>query len=103
MSRNGPPAPSLTYTSIYGLKGGVGDWTIAAAGSLQSVRLPDLTEASAPPLPGNPPLQGLPTGDVVIRTVQILIDGFNMNAYDEDSLYSTTWRSWSVSVARVKR
>ncbi len=102
-TRDGPPVPSLTYTSIYGVKSSVGDWTIAAAGSLQSFRLPNLAEASAPPRPGNPPLQGLPTGDVIVRMVQILMDDFNMNAYDEDSLYSTYWRSWTVSVARVIR
>ncbi len=101
-TRDGPPAPSVTYTTIYGSKAGVGEWVVAAEGGITSIRLPDLRAASAGGS-STLPLVGMPSGDIIVRTVQILIDGFDMNAYDEEGLYSSEWRSWSVSATRPKR
>jgi hypothetical protein len=102
-TRDGPPTPSLTYTMIYGTLGNAGPWAIAAEGSIQQIKLPDLTAASAPPPLGQAPLEGLPSGNIVIDASQMLIDDFDMNSYDQDNLHSNRWRSWQESVVRPIR
>jgi hypothetical protein len=95
-TRDAPPHPSFTYTRIYGTKS-VGSWTVLGDGPVQEFELPDIAAAGGQDLPG------LPTGDVRIRSIHVLKDGFTINRYDSNDLSSNAWRSWTVQDVIVTR
>ncbi len=83
----GSPSPSLTYTRLLGTKSSR-DWAILAPGSLTAITLPDLTLAAG--------LVPLPTGDMRLYALHILMDHFNINTFDTSSFSMSTWRSHAV-------
>ncbi len=82
-----PPVPSLTYTRLLGTKSSR-DWAILAPGSLTDITLPDLTLAAG--------LVPLPTGDLRLYALHMLMDHFDINAFDTNSFSMSTWRSYAV-------
>jgi hypothetical protein len=93
-TRDGPPAPSMSYLMLAGASGGA-DWTLLAAGNLDQVVLPDLSQVTQV----SPP----PSGSVLVRDTEILIDGFSFDNFDDNSLSSDQWRSWDQVIFTTMR
>lgn len=81
------PFPSLTYTRLLGTKSSR-DWAILAPGTLTAIPLPDLTLAAG--------LVPLPTGDLRLYALHILMDHFDINRFDTNSFSMSAWRSYAV-------
>lgn len=90
-TRDAPPAPSLTYTRLYGPKS-AREWTVMADGPIETIPLPDLSLAAAPYMELSP----LPDGEIRLHSIQMLIDHFNFNAFDSNVFSMSSWRSWTI-------
>lgn len=90
-SRDAPPEPSLTYTRLYGPKSSR-EWAIMADGPIEAIRLPDLALAAAPFMA----LAPLPGGNIRLHSLQILMDHFDFNSFDNNAFSMSSWRSWTV-------
>jgi len=90
-SRERPPAPSLTYTRLYGPKSSR-EWAVMSDGPVLSVTLPDLVTAAESFMQLSP----LPHGEIKLHNIQILMDHFDFNAFDTNAFSMSSWRSWTV-------
>ncbi len=90
----GAPEPSLTYTRLLGTKSSR-DWAILAPGTLSAITLPDLTAAAG--------LVPLPTGEMRLYALHMLMDHFNINAFDTNSFSMSAWRSYAVQQFTFRR
>ena len=93
-NRDGPPLPSFSYTRLSGAKG-VGDWVIVADGPIESVTLPDLWTAAG--------LQVLSSGQMDVRSTQVLMDHFSLDSFDGNAFSMDGWRSWTVEEFTTRR
>jgi len=83
------PTPSFTYMGLYGSKA-KSAWVVVGPGHIQKVRLPDLS------VKGGPELKAPLPGSVRIRAYHVLNNAFDINRFDNASLYSSSWRSWVI-------
>ncbi|NOZ01076.1 MAG: hypothetical protein GXP54_04210, partial [Deltaproteobacteria bacterium] len=90
-TRDSPPEPSMTYSRLYGPKSSR-EWSVLGSGSIDTVHLPDLAVAAAPFMEVSP----LPSGEVRLHSIQMLIDHFDFNAFDANAFSMSQWRSWTV-------